>query len=90
MKKAELIDQMARDAEITKKEAAAALDSIIENITESLKKEDGKMRLAGLGTFAKAHRKARTGRNPQTGEPIQIKAHNVVTFKASKALKDEI
>jgi DNA-binding protein HU-beta len=55
-----------------------------------LKKKDGKVTLVGFGTFAKIRRKARKGRNPQTGDPIKIKACNVVKFKAGKKLKDAI
>jgi DNA-binding protein HU-beta len=90
MTKAELIDQMAKDTGITKTEAGVALSSFIDNVTKSLKKKDGKVTLVGFGTFTKARRKARTGRNPQTGEAIKIKAHNVVTFKAGKKLKDAV
>jgi len=59
-------------------------------VTKALKKKDGKVTLVGFGTFSKAHRKARKGRNPQTGEPIKIKASNTVKFKPGKALKDSI
>jgi DNA-binding protein HU-beta len=89
MTKAELVEQMAKDADITKA-AAAALDSFMTNVTKALKKKDGKMTLVGFGTFAKVRRKARKGRNPQTGEPLKIKARNAVTFKAGKKLKDAI
>jgi DNA-binding protein HU-beta len=90
MTKAELIDQMAKDAGITKTEAGVALNSFIDNVTKALKKKDGKVALVGFGTFSKSHRKAREGRNPQTGESIKIKAHNVVKFKAGKNLKDAV
>ena len=90
MTKTELIEQMAKDAGISKKAAGDALSSFIDNITKALKKKDGKVTLVGFGTFSKARRKARTGRNPQTGETIKIKAHNVVTFKAGKKLKDAV
>ncbi len=90
MTKAELVQQMAKDADITKAAAAAALDSFMTNVTKALKKKDGKMTLVGFGTFAKVRRKARKGRNPQTGEPLKIKARNAVTFKAGKKLKDSI
>jgi len=90
MTKAELIDQMAKDAGISKAAAGAALDSFMTNVTKALKKKDGKVTLVGFGTFAKVHRKARKGRNPQTGEPIKIKARNAVTFKAGKKLKDAV
>jgi DNA-binding protein HU-beta len=90
MTKAELIDQMAKDAGITKASAAKALDSFVDGIKQALKKKDGKMTLVGFGTFAKVRRKARAGINPATGEKIKIKARNAVTFKAGKALKDAV
>jgi len=90
MTKAELIDKMAQDAGINKTEAGAALNALIDNVTKGLKKKDGKVTLVGFGTFSKVRRKARTGRNPQTGETIKIKAHNAVTFKAGKKLKESI
>ena len=90
MTKAELIENMAKDAKISKTAAGAALDSFTTNVTKALKKKDGKVTLVGFGTFAKVRRKARKGRNPQTGEPIKIKARNAVTFKAGKKLKDAV
>jgi len=90
MTKAELVDQMAKDAGITKAAAGATLDSFITNVTKALKKKNGRVTLVGFGTFAKVRRKARKGRNPQTGEPLKIKARNAVTFKAGKKLKDAI
>ena len=90
MTKAELIDQMAKDANISKAAADAALKSFIDAVTKTLKKKDGKVSLVGFGTFSKARRKARTGRNPRTGEAMKIKASNVVKFKAGKKLKDAI
>ncbi|MCP3683396.1 MAG: HU family DNA-binding protein [bacterium] len=90
MTKAELVEKMAKDAGISKTAAATALSSLTANITKALKKKDGKVTLVGFGTFAKVRRKARTGRNPQTGEAIKIKASNSVKFKAGKALKDAI
>jgi len=88
--KAELIDQMAKDANISKAAAEAVLKSFIDAVTKTLKKKDGKLALVGFGTFSKSRRKARKGRNPQTGAPIKIKASNVVKFKAGKKLKDAI
>ncbi len=90
MTKAELVESMAKDAGISKVAASAALDSFMANVTKALKKKDGKVTLVGFGTFSKSRRKARKGRNPQTGEPIKIKASNVVKFKAGKKLKDAI
>jgi DNA-binding protein HU-beta len=90
MTKAELIEAMAEDAGITKAAASAALDSFIDGVTKALKKKDGKVTLVGFGTFQKTRRKARKGRNPQTGETIKIKASNVVKFKPGKKLKDAV
>jgi DNA-binding protein HU-beta len=90
MTKVELIEKMATDAGITKVAAGAALDSLVDGITKSVKKKDGKITLTGFGTFSKVHRKARMGRNPQTGEEIKIKASNSVKFKAGKKLKDAV
>jgi DNA-binding protein HU-beta len=90
MTKAELVETMAKDAGISKVAASAALDSFMANVTKALKKKSGKVTLVGFGTFAKVRRKARKGRNPQTGEAIKIKASNVVKFKAGKKLKDAI
>jgi len=90
MTKAELVEQAAKDANISKVAAAAALNSFMDSVTKALKKKDGKVTLVGFGTFSKSRRKARKGRNPQTGEPIKIKATNVVKFKAGKKLKDAV
>jgi len=90
MTKAELIEQMAQDAGISKTAASAALNSFIDGVTKALKKKDGKITLTGFGTFSKTRRKARKGRNPQTGEEIKIKAHNVVKFKPGKKLKEAV
>jgi DNA-binding protein HU-beta len=90
MTKAELVDQAAKDANISKVAAAAALNSFMDSVTKALKKKDGKVTLVGFGTFSKSRRKARKGRNPQTGAPIKIKASNVVKFKAGKKLKDSV
>ncbi len=90
MTKAEIVEKMAKDATISKTAAAAALNSFITTVTKSLKKKDGKVTLVGFGTFAKVRRKARKGRNPQTGEVIKIKASNGVKFRAGKKLKEAI
>ena len=90
MTKAELVEKMAEDAGISKVAAAAALKSFIDGVTKSLKKKEGKVTLVGFGTFSKARRKARKGRNPQTGAPIKIKATNVVKFRPGKKLKESI
>ncbi len=90
MTKAELVEEMAKDAGISKVAAAAALESFVANVTKALKKKDGKVTLVGFGTFFKSRRKARKGRNPQTGDPIKIKASTVVKFKAGKKLKEAV
>ena len=75
---------------ISKSAAGFALNSFMKNITEAVKKKDGKVTLVGFGTFSKVHRKARMGRNPQTGESIKIKASNSVRFKPGKKLKEAV
>ena len=90
MTKAELLEQMAKDAGISKTAASAALNSLVDGITKALKKKDEKVTLVGFGTFSKVRRKARKGRNPQTGETIKIKASNTVKFKPGKKLKDAV
>jgi DNA-binding protein HU-beta len=90
MTKAELIEQMAKDAGISKVAAGTALDSFMGSVTKALKKRNGKVTLVGFGTFKKVYRKTRWGRNPQTGEKIKIKGSNTVTFKPGKKLKESI
>ena len=89
MNKQELIDNIAASADITKAAAARALDSVIDSVTNSLKKDDSVV-LVGFGTFSVRSRAARTGRNPQTGQEIQIAAAKVPAFKAGKALKEAV
>ncbi len=90
MTKAELVEKAAKDASVSKVAAAAALNSFMDSVTKALKKKSGKVTLVGFGTFSKVRRKARKGRNPQTGDPIKIKAHNVVKFSPGKKLKDAV
>jgi DNA-binding protein HU-beta len=90
MTKADLVEKMAKDAGISKVAAASALNSFMDGIGKTLKKKNGKVTLVGFGTFSKVRRKARKGRNPQTGDPIKIKACNVVKFKAGKKLSASI
>jgi len=90
MTKAELVEKMATDAGISKVAASSALNSFMDGVTKALKKKDGKVTLVGFGTFSKIRRKARKGRNPQTGAPIKIKACNVVKFRPGKKLKGAI
>ncbi len=89
MNKSELIDAIAASADIPKAAAGRALDATIEAVTGALK-NDEQVVLVGFGTFSVKDRAARTGRNPQTGEPIQIKAAKVPGFKPGKALKDAV
>lgn len=89
MNKAELIAQIAEDASITKTQANAALDSFVDTVTKTLKKGD-KVTLVGFGTFSVSKRAARTGRNPQTGATIKIKAKKVARFKAGKELAAKV
>jgi len=89
MTKAELITEIAKKSSLTKADAEKALNSFILVTRKTLKKE-GKLALAGLGSFVVSKRKARKGRNPQTGETIKIKASKVVRFKAGKALKESL
>ena len=84
--KGELIAAIAGDAGLTNKDAGAALDATVANITKALKKGDS-VTLVGFGTFSVAKRKARMGRNPQTGKAIKIKAATVPKFKAGAKLK---
>ncbi len=89
MNKSELIEAIAASADIPKAEATRALDAMVESVTDSLKKGES-VSLVGFGTFAIKERAARTGRNPQTGQPIEISAAKVPSFKAGKALKDAV
>ncbi|MCJ8313767.1 MAG: HU family DNA-binding protein [Saccharospirillaceae bacterium] len=89
MNKSELIDAVATSADIPKAVAGRALDAVIQSITGALSEKD-QVVLVGFGTFAVKDRAARTGRNPQTGAPIEIKAATVPSFKAGKALKEAV
>jgi len=89
LNKQELIDNMADSADISKAAAGRALDAMISSISGALKKGDS-LTLVGFGTFSVRSRAARSGRNPKTGETIQIKAAKVPAFKAGKALKDAV
>jgi DNA-binding protein HU-beta len=89
MNKAALIGKVAKDAEITKGVAVAAVDSFLDGIVSSLKRGQ-RVTLVGFGTFGISKRKARTGRNPQTGETIKIKAKKAVKFKAGKELDHQM
>jgi len=89
MTKAELVERIAQDADVSKASAERALNSFIGAITKSLKKGN-KVTLVGFGTFSVSKRKARKGRNPRTGEPMKIAARKTPKFSAGKALKDAI
>ena len=89
MNKTELIDAIAKKADISKKDAEAALKATIESIEGALSAGD-KVTLVGFGTFEVKERAAREGRNPATGETIKIKASKVPAFKAGKDLKEKV
>ncbi|HEX7046836.1 MAG TPA: HU family DNA-binding protein [Gammaproteobacteria bacterium] len=89
MNKAELIEAVAASADLSKADATKAVESVLGTITNTLKNGD-QVTLVGFGTFQVKARAARTGRNPQTGQAIQIAASNVPGFKAGKALKDAV
>jgi DNA-binding protein HU-beta len=89
MNKAELIDAVADDADISKAAAARAVDALVAAVTKALKSGET-VTLVGFGTFAVRERSARSGRNPRTGETIKIGASSMPVFKAGKALKDAV
>ncbi len=89
MNKAEMVAKISEDAGVTRTQANQALDSFIEAVTKTLK-GGGKVTLVGFGTFSVSKRAARTGRNPQTGAPIKIKAKKVARFKAGKELSSKM
>ena len=89
MNKTELVAAMAEQAELSKKDSEKALKAFIDVVTEELKKGE-KIQLVGIGTFEVTERAAREGRNPLTGEKMQIKASKAPKFKAGKALKDAV
>jgi|SRR5579862_1830153 len=89
MNKTELIDKISEKAEITKAAAMRALDAMLETVTSALQNDDPVV-IVNFGTFTVKTRAARTGRNPSTGEKININAAKVVGFKAGKALKEAV
>ena len=89
MNKNDLIGSVADASGLTRSDATKAVEGVFDAITSSLKKGD-EVRLVGFGTFSVAKRKASTGRNPRTGEPMQIAASNQPKFKAGKGLKDAV
>lgn len=89
MNKKDLINSIAADAEVNKVEAERMLEAMMKSVTRALSQGDS-VTLVGFGTFDISHRKARKGVNPQTGEPMEIPATKVATFRAGKALKDSV
>ena len=89
MNKSELVAAVAEKAEVSKKDAAAAIEAVFEVIGDELQKKE-KVQLIGFGTFQTSERKARTGRNPQTGAEIKIAATTLPAFKPGKALKEKV
>jgi len=89
MTKAELIEKMAKEAKVTKAAANKAIDSFVDGVKKALKKGES-VTLIGFGTFSVTQRKARKGRNPQTGKEIKIAARKAPKFKAGKALKTAV
>ena len=87
MNKSELVKAIADQADLTQADAGRALDAFIDTVTGSLKKRES-VAIAGFGTFAAKERKAREGRNPRTGEKVQIAAKTSGAFKAGSTLKD--
>ena len=89
MNKTELTKKVAEEAGLTQKQAAAAVDSVINSIVGAVAEGD-KVSIIGFGTFEKKHRDARTGKNPATGEAIEIAASDLPAFKAGKAFKEAV
>ena len=89
MTKADVIAEMAKKCNLTKADAERALNAFVE-ITKDTLKSEGRLALAGLGSFVVSQRKERQGRNPQTGQPMTIKASKTVRFRAGKSLKESL
>jgi DNA-binding protein HU-beta len=89
MTKADLVDGIARETKLSKADSERALNAFI-SIAKATIRRDGRFPLAGFGTFVLVNRKARTGRNPQTGQPIQIRASRVVRFRPGKELSESV
>ncbi len=89
MNKADLINNIAKDTKVSKVAAAKMIDSLLGHVSKGLRKGE-RVTFVGFGTFSVSKRKARTGRNPQTGAPIRIPARKVVRFKAGKELEKKI
>ncbi|HHG5661220.1 TPA: HU family DNA-binding protein [Pseudomonas aeruginosa] len=89
MRKPELAAAIAEKADLTKEQANRVLNALLDEITGALNRKDS-VTLVGFGTFLQRHRGAHTGKNPQTGQPVKIKASNTVAFKPGKALRDAV
>lgn len=89
MNKNELVNEVANRTNLSKADSTRSVDAVVDSISEALSKGDA-VSLAGFGTFRVKQRSARTGRNPRTGETIEIKASKVPSFKAGKGLKDKV
>jgi DNA-binding protein HU-beta len=89
MTKSDLIERLASKAEVTRPRAEEIVDFLLDNVTDALKQGE-KVNISGFGTFTVSSRKARTGRNPKTGEPIDIPASRSAKFKAGKTLKEAL
>jgi DNA-binding protein HU-beta len=89
MTKSDLIERLAGKGDLTRPRAEELLDYLLNDVTEALKKGE-KVNISGFGTFTVSNRKARTGRNPKTGEPIEIPASRSAKFKAGKTLKEAL
>ena len=89
MRKPELVAAIADQADLSKDQAAQALSAIIEQITQAMERQET-VNLIGFGSFTQRSRSARTGKNPQTGQPMDIPASNTVAFKPGKSLKDAV
>jgi len=89
MNKAELVETISKVTQQTKADTERYLDAFIDTVTKNVKKKDG-VKLVGFGTFTISHRKARVGRNPQTGEEIKIPARKVPVFRPGKELKESV
>jgi len=89
MNKAELVETISKVTQQTKADTERYLDAFLDTVTKNVKKKDG-VKLVGFGTFTISHRKARVGRNPQTGEEIKIPARKVPVFRPGKELKESV
>ncbi len=89
MRKPELVAAIADQADLSKEQAAQALSAIIDQITQAMERHET-VNLIGFGSFTQRSRSARTGKNPQTGQPMDIPASNTVAFKPGKGLKDAV